>query len=126
MKPDLTQMKDDMTYINGIEQGIEIVKSIFSLSKDDRKERFGSTDIATILDSFDFVQIQNEMSRERKLVKHYVLRGIHNTGCKKEVVWESQWLEGKPSDAMILEYLCTNEEADFAVLEEVYTAELEK
>ena len=125
-KTDLAMLKDDMTYISGMEEGVEIVKAIFALTAQERKDRFGTSDVANILDKFDFVQCQNILSRKRKLGKYYVLRGIRIDGVKKNVVWESSRLEGRPSDAMILDYLTNNQGTDFAVVEEIYVAELEK
>ena len=68
-KTDLAMLKDDMTYISGMEEGVEIVKAIFALTAQERKDRFGTSDVANILDKFDFVQCQNILSRKRKLGK---------------------------------------------------------
>lgn len=113
----------DTDFINGIETGIEIVRSIYELSTGERKQRFGSTSVPEILDKFDFAQIRNLMSIKKTLRKYYLIRGIKNVGHKKEVKWESDLLEGYPSDAMIQCYLEKND-ADFAVVGEIYKTEI--
>ncbi len=44
-------------YVQGLEDMHTIIKSIFELPVDERKSKYGSSDVATILDRFDFAQL---------------------------------------------------------------------
>ena len=60
-KVNLTQMKLDASYINGMEHGVNLVKDVFSMTVGERKIVFGESDVAKILDKFDFIQIKNRV-----------------------------------------------------------------
>ena len=84
-------MDSNVEYYNGMEVGVQIVKDILALSSQEREERFGKSDVAAILDDFDFEQMRNIMSKEIVLSKRYVIRAIRNDAVtfKKRVVGES-------------------------------------
>lgn len=114
----------DKSYVDGLEQGIEIVKAILSLDVDTRKAKFGSSDIATILDRFDFAQLNEmvEAKEEKELKQYYVIRGIRQDPYKKVVVFESPKLKYEPDKEMIEKYL-NFDTADFVVVEAIYVME---
>ena len=115
--------KEDSNYYLGMETGVRIVKEIMSLSVGERKERFGKTDVASILDDFDFRQIKNLMDREIVLSKRYVIQAIVGNGNEKKVMGESVRYKDYPSDDMILDFWGLYPEASFLVVEEVYLKE---
>lgn len=75
----------DREYINGLEDGVNMTKAIFALSTSERESRFGSADVAQILDKFDFAQIKELMSAEievqPEIKGYYVLRGYKDGEC---------------------------------------------
>lgn len=57
-------------YIQGLEDGVGMVKQIMELSYQRREELFGSRDIGVILNKFDFAQMKEKLSIPPK-IKHY-------------------------------------------------------
>ena len=53
----------DSAYIQGLEDGVNMIKAIFECSTSRRKEIFGETNVASILDRFDFIQIRNLIAK---------------------------------------------------------------
>ena len=117
--------KEDKNYYLGMEHGVGIVKEIMALSISERKERFGKTDVASILDDFDFRQIKNLMDREIVLSKRYIIRAIGGNGNEKSLIGESVKYKEYPSDDMILDFWGLYPDAAFLVVEEVYVREVE-
>jgi len=60
---DLDRVKADENYIQGVEDGVNMIKAIFECSVSRRKEIFGETNVASILDRFDFIQIRNLITK---------------------------------------------------------------
>lgn len=56
-KVDKSYFDNDISYTNGIEAGVELVKNIFELTTFQRYEKFKLTDVASILDRYDFTQL---------------------------------------------------------------------
>ena len=54
----------DSAYIQGLEDGVNMVKAIYECSTGQRKEIFGETEVARILDKFDFAELREIISRE--------------------------------------------------------------
>ena len=120
-------MKDiDIAQTNynlGLEIGLRMVKEIFALSKSERVERFGKSDVAAIIDDFDFGQLKNLMSREVVLKKKYVIRAIKEIEGKKKVMGESIRYTEYPSEDLLMAFWGMYPEATFIVVEEVYVKE---
>ena len=62
-KVDKHHFDDDMTFVNGMECGVNMVKAIFEMSVGERINTFGTSDVASILDKFDFAQIKEILGR---------------------------------------------------------------
>ena len=54
---------NDKDFINGFESGITLVKAIFALPTYERETIFGTVNVATILDRFDFAELYERMSQ---------------------------------------------------------------
>ena len=57
-------IKEQNCYIQGLEDFFNDIKAIFECSVSQRKEIFGETDVANILDKYDFVTIHETVRRE--------------------------------------------------------------
>ena len=111
----------DKEYIQGMEDYHNIIKAIFELSPEERKERFGSPLVANIIDRFDFQQIR-ELMVER-LEKKYIIRGIKEDDFgKKKIAVESDPLSFKPDETLINAFLNCHKDRNlsFATVEEIY------
>lgn len=64
-KVDKHHFDSDKAFIDGLEAGVNMVKGIFELSIHERINKFGMTDVASILDTFDFAQIKNLLEARR-------------------------------------------------------------
>ena len=53
---------NDKQYVDGLEAGVTLVKAIFALPAYERKAVFGTSDVATILDRFNFAELNEKMS----------------------------------------------------------------
>lgn len=110
-------------YIQGLEDGIGLVKTLFSLSLDERLDKFGEHQVATILDRYDFTEIKERLET---LSKYYVIRGIREEcdGVKKCVV-ESDRLTMKPDDVLINAFLNCHKKRNisFVSVETIYIRE---
>lgn len=120
-------IKEQDSYIQGLEDGIEIVKAIYSLDRFDRQKYFHETKVSNILNRFDFAQIReivNGIKHEdiREIKKYYIIRGIHINlnNNEKSVVAESIKLAFAPDEEMINTFLAVHTDVDFAVCEEIY------
>ncbi len=118
-------MSDDMTYLNGVEDGIIIVKQLYELSTRDRLGLFGTSTVSNILERFSIMDIKDKLKNGITLKKYKVIRGIKENGKQKEVVVESARFTDVTED-MVLTFLNANTNVDFAVVEEVYVRELTK
>lgn len=58
------RIKSDMNFIDGMECMYNCIKAIFECSTGQRKEIFGETEVARILDKFDFAQLQEILKRD--------------------------------------------------------------
>lgn len=110
-------------YIQGLEDGIGLVKALYSLSIDERLDRFEEHQVPTILDKYDFAQIKERLET---LNKYYVIRGIREEcdGVKRCVV-ESDRLSFKPDDVLINAFLNCHKEKkiSFVSVETIYVRE---
>ena len=91
----------DKDYIDGLEDGINLVKQIYELSVSQRKKMFGSETVPDILDRFDFAQINTILESKqptKELKCFYIIRGIKvdKNGYKKVTV-ESERYKYNPS-----------------------------
>ena len=118
-------MDTDRAYYEGMEVGVNIVKSILSLDSKERIERFGKSDISSILDDFDFRQIENILSREIILKKHYVIRAITAKDGHK-CIGESPRYSEYPSNELLLNFWSAYPDADFITVYELYTREFKQ
>ena len=55
--------KEDQAFVNGMECGVNMVKAIFEMPTYEREKKFFETDVARILDKFDFSQIKEILGR---------------------------------------------------------------
>ena len=67
MRVDKHHFDTDKAFVDGMECGVNMVKGIFELTVSERINRFGMTDVASILDSFDFAQIKELLKVETPL-----------------------------------------------------------
>lgn len=111
---------NDQNYIDGIEDGILMVKNIFSLSREERVRLFGDANVATILDTYEFPRLREIMNRIEICNKYYVIRGVKETGVKKTVVAESMLQDTYPTMDEIHLFMRMHREVDFASVEIVY------
>ena len=113
----------DSAYINGLSDGVDMIKAIFEMSVDDRVEKFGKANISQILDEYDFQQIKDRLET---LKKYYIIRGINvdKYGYKKVVV-ESDRLSVEPDEVLINAFLNCHKDKNitFAVKEQIYVRE---
>lgn len=107
-----------MDYVQGMEDMYNIVKALYELPVDERVAKYRTSDVAQIIDRFNFAQLRT--MHERKLQKYYVIRAIKATTCSKEVIAESIKLEFPPTDDMIKDFLSQHTDASFAVVEYIY------
>lgn len=56
-KVDIRHFDKDLAFVNGVEAGITLVKRIFELSVSDRTNMFGESNVASILDRYNFAEI---------------------------------------------------------------------
>ena len=114
----------DRNYIDGMSDGVLLVRRIFELDRYDRIKLFNESDVAKILDKFDFQQIREILGRpDKELTKYYIIRGIKTSIGNKKVIAESGRLYIEPTDEMIEAFLLNHSESDFAVTETIYTRE---
>ena len=111
---------DDRQYVDGMETGVELVKRIFEIGIEERVKRFGTNDVATILDRYDFAELFDRMDC---LNKYYIIRGIKDSHIRKDVVAESGRLKFPPDKTMIKAFMNVHKDADFAVVEEIFVKE---
>lgn len=113
----------DSAYINGLSDGVGMVKTIFEMSIEERMERFGKANISMILDEYDFQQIKEHLET---LKTYFIIRGIRvdDDGYKKVVV-ESDRLTFRPDEVLINAFLnChKNKNISFAAVETIYVRE---
>lgn len=64
-KVDLHHFDKDLAYINGVEAGITLVKKVFELTVDERLTLFDESDVATILDDYNFAEISDLLRSHR-------------------------------------------------------------
>jgi hypothetical protein len=122
-KVDKKHFDTDQAYTQGLSDGVEMVKSIFEMTTDERQERFGYPLVAEVLDHFDFIQIRERMER---LSRMYIIRGIKvDDNGFKHVVVESDRLSIKPDEVLINAFLNCHREKHitFACVEEIYVKE---
>ena len=114
----------DRNYIDGMSDGVLLVRRIFELDRYDRIKLFNESDVAKILDKFDFQQIREILGRpDKELKKYYIIRGIKTSIGNKKAIAESGRLYIEPTDEMIEAFLLNHSEVDFAVTETIYTRE---
>lgn len=120
---DSKHFDNDITYIQGLSDGVEMVKALFEMSTDERLEKFGYILVAEVLSNFDFIQIKEQLE---SLKMYYIIRGIRveNNQVKRCVV-ESDRLTFKPDEVLINAFLNCHKEKNisFVTIEEVYTRE---
>lgn len=113
----------DSAYINGLSDGVDMIKSIFEMSIEERMGRFGKANISQILDEYDFQQIKERLET---LKTYFIIRGIRvdDYGYKKVVV-ESDRLTFRPDEVLINAFLnChKNKNISFAAVETIYVRE---
>ena len=117
-------MSADESYINGLEDMYNIIKSIYELTIDRRMQIFGEDTVPAILDKFDFQQIREKMVE--RIVVRYVIRGISvNDYNQKRVVVESEPLTIKPDEILVNAFLNCHKDKNikFATVEEIYIKE---
>ena len=116
-------------YISGMEDGVIMVKKILGLPRDIRKKFFYDTDIAKILDHFDFQQIHEllkavEREPEKELHRYYVIRGIKiNDYNQKKVIAESGLLKFEPDADMVKAFMDCHPYISFSSVETIYVLE---
>ena len=115
-------MSADESYINGLEDMYNIIKSIYELTIDRRMQIFGEDTVPAILDKFDFQQIREKMVE--RIVVRYVIRGIKvNDQHEKRVIAESGRLKFRPDEDMVKAFLDVHPHVTFACVEEIYVKE---
>jgi hypothetical protein len=122
-KVDKGHFDKDSAYINGLSDGVGMVKTIFEMSIEERMERFGKANISQILDEYDFQQIKDRLET---LKKYYIIRGINvdKDGFKKVVV-ETDRLSFEPDELLINAFLNCHKDKNitFAVAQTIYVRE---
>lgn len=113
----------DVNYINGLEDGFDLVKRVYELSEKDRKLLFGHTDVATIMDKYDVIDIRLKLQSGFVMNEYSVIRGIKDYGDKIKVVVESARFKVITPD-MVEHFLETNGNVDFADVKKIYVREL--
>ena len=108
-------MKDE--YKKGMADFYFIMRGIFEMTPEERIKVFKSSNVATILDNYDYKQIRKMMYCK----KMYVIRGINvdKNGFKK-VVAESGYFNFKPKEVVISTFMKMHKDATFACVEEIY------
>lgn len=114
----------DSDYLNGVEDGVVIVKELYELSTKDRIGLFATSEVATILDNFSIMDIKDRLKNGFELKKYKVIRGIRDEGTKLKVVVESARFSEVTED-MVLNFLESNDNVDFADVKEIYVRELQ-
>ena len=114
----------DSDYLNGVEDGVVIVKELYELSTKDRIGLFATSEVATILDNFSIMDIKDRLMNGFELKKYKVIRGIRDEGTKLKVVVESARFSEVTED-MVLRFLESNDNVDFADVKEIYVRELQ-
>lgn len=56
---------EDRAFVNGMEAGVLMIKQIFEMTVNQRINKFGMSDVASIIDTFDFAQIKNLLEARR-------------------------------------------------------------
>jgi hypothetical protein len=125
---DELRMELEQNYFDGMEDGVMMVRRILELDMNERKKHFGDYDVSVILDKFDFQQLHEILSRpelkpDKELKKYYIIRGIKTSIGNKKAIAESGRLYIEPTDEMIEAFLLNHSEADFAVIQPIYTRE---
>lgn len=113
----------DSAYIEGLSDGVNMIKKISEMTWEERDERFGYHDIGSILDIYDFSEIRERME---SLNKYYIIRGIKDDYIGKKVcVVESDRLTIKPDETLINAFLNCHKDKhiSFAVVEELFVRE---
>jgi len=114
-------MREDESFINGMEEMFNVIKECFELSPEERKERFGETMVAHIMDKHDFLEVYDRMTNPIEV--KYVIRGIMvNDYGQKKVVVESDPLTFKPDELLVNAFLNCHKKKNiaFAAVEEIY------
>lgn len=121
-KVDSKHFENDKAYVQGMSDGVEMVKALFEMSTDERQEKFGHFLVAEILDNFDFIQIRERME---SLNKYYIIRGIVANDQVKRCVVESDRLSFKPDEVLINAFLNCHKDKNinFAIVEEIFVRE---
>ena len=104
-------------YINGMEEGVEMVKKLYEMTSDERKEKFGTTLVSDILDKNDFAQIAEKL-KEKRLVLRWMIRGYDKIGNK----FESPWYDVSPSKDMVSAFIDYNT-LEYAQIVSIYVKE---
>lgn len=119
----------DRNYLNGMEDGFLMVRKILEFPAETRKKFFYDTDIAKILDRFDFQQIHEllkavEREPEKELHRYYVIRGIKiNDYNQKKVIAESGRLKFEPDADMVKAFMDCHPYISFSSVETIYVLE---
>jgi hypothetical protein len=125
---DELRMELEKNYVDGLSDGVNMVHRILELDMNERKKHFGDYDVSVILDKFDFQQLHEILSKpelkpDKELKKYYIIRGIKTSIGNKKAIAESGRLYIEPTDEMIEAFLLNHSEADFAVIQPIYTRE---
>lgn len=114
----------NVNYINGLEDGYDLIKRIYELTEQDRELIFGYTDVAKIMDKYDIIDIQLKLQSGFVVSEYYVMRGIKDYGDKIKVVVESSRF--KVVTARMLEHFLelNGNIIDFADVKKIYVREL--
>ena len=66
-KIDYRHFDKDLAYINGLEAGVNLVKSLFELSTDKRMTLFDDVMVSNILDKYNFAEIIEILNQLNKV-----------------------------------------------------------
>lgn len=107
-------------YTQGMEDGVILVKQIFELSQVERVNKFGSRNVADILDKFDFIQIKEKLAGEEVCTVYYVIRVFTEKGY---VLHTSERMKIQPTSEIVLDYIMRYPGAEFAKVETLFVRE---
>ena len=112
-------------YINGMEDGVMMVKRIFELSDNERIKHFGAIRVDRILDKFDFQQLHEilqrpELKPDKVLKKYYIIQGFDSFDNITDV---SNKLRIEPTVEMIEAFLLNHSFVDYVTVIEIYVRE---
>lgn len=106
-------------YTQGMEDGVILVKQIFELSQVERVNKFGSRNVADILDKFDFIQIKEKLSGEEVCTVYYVIKAFDKSGY----IHKSGRMKIQPTPEIVLDFLNRNPDAEYAKFETLFVRE---